>query len=297
MKILVSGSNGLVGKALVETLKDAGHSVSRLVRSMLAYTHEISWDPEAGFLDKSRLPGNEVVVHLAGESIMGWWTAAKKQKILASRVKGTRLLAEALAKCPDKPRVFISASAVGYYGDRGNEVLKEESPSGTGFLADVCRQWERACEPAAEAGIRVVNFRTGIVMSKEGGALGKMLLPFKMGMGGILGTGKQWMSWIAIDDLVGIISYLITADSLQGPVNAVSPTPVTNEEFTKTLGRVLSRPTVIPMPAFAARLIFGEMADELLLGSSRVDPKKLKAAGYPFHYQRLEEALKSLLGR
>jgi len=259
---------------------------------------EVHWDPEAGDIDAAGLKGVGAAVHLAGESIAtGRWTAAKKARILESRVRGTRLLAEALAGLKQPPKALVSASAVGYYGNRGEETLREESTSGSAFLSEVCRQWEAATEPAADAGIRVVNLRFGVMLSATDGALPRLLTPFRMGVGGRLGSGKQFMSWIAIDDVVGAILHVLTTEALRGPVNAVAPQPVTNREFTKTMGRVLGRPTVFPMPAFAARLAFGQMADELLLCSQRVEPAKLLGSGYLFRFPELEAALRHLLGK
>jgi uncharacterized protein len=298
MKILVSGSTGLVGKALVSSLTGAGHQVTRLVRSQPgAGEKDIYWDPAAGSLDSSRLEGLDGVVHLAGESIAeGRWTAEKKARIRNSRVKGTQLLAEALAQRAQRPRTLICSSAIGYYGDRGAEILREDSRPGSGFLPDVCREWEAATKPAADSGIRVVNLRTGLVLSSSGGALPKMLPPFKLGAGGKLGTGQQYMSWIAIDDMVGTIQHALEKTTLSGPVNAVSPHPVTNLEFTKTLGRVLSRPTLFAVPAFAVRLMFGQMGEDLLLASARVEPARLAGSGYVFRYPVLEGALRHVLG-
>jgi uncharacterized protein (TIGR01777 family) len=297
MKVLLSGSSGLVGSALIPVLTDGGHEVVRLVRSQpRPGASEVRWDPEAGDIDAPGLKGAEAAVHLAGESIAaGRWTAAKKDRILESRVKGTRLLAEALAEMKQPPKVLVSASAVGYYGDRGEETLGEESGSGSAFLSEVCRQWEAATEAAADAGIRVVNLRFGIMLSSVGGALPRLLTPFRLGVGGRLGSGKQFMSWIAIDDVAAAILHAMGTETLRGPVNAVAPQPVTNRDFTNTLGRVLGRPTVFPMPAFAARLAFGEMADELLLASQRVEPAKLLASGYQFRFPELEAALRHLL--
>lgn len=237
------------------------------------------------------------MIHLAGESIIGRWTAAKKQKIRESRIAGTRNLAQALANAKVKPQVFISSSAIGYYGDRGDEMLKEESSAGTGFLPDVCREWEAATEAATKAGIRTVQIRTGIVLTATGGALAKMLTPFKLGVGGILGNGLQWMSWIDIQDMVGGIQHILTTDRLRGPVNMVAPAPVTNVEFTKTLASVLSRPAIFPMPAFMVKLAFGEMGETVLLGSQRVEPGRLSSSGYPFRFRELRASLMNALHR
>jgi hypothetical protein len=250
----------------------------------------------AGSIDTSGLQGVEAVVHLAGENIAERWTAAKKANIRDSRANGTRVLCEALTGLTPLPKVLVSASAIGYYGDRGAEVLTEDSASGSGFLAEVCRAWEVATEPAHQRGIRVVRLRFGVVLSAAGGALAKMLPPFRLGLGGTLGSGRQYMSWIALDDAVGAIHHAVVTEPLQGPTNAVAPQPVTNQAFTKALGSVLRRPTLLPLPAFAARLIFGEMADELLLASTRVQPAKLQASGYSFRYPELEGALRHVLG-
>ncbi|MBI3300786.1 MAG: TIGR01777 family protein [Deltaproteobacteria bacterium] len=299
MKILVTGASGLVGSALVPFLTTGGHAVTRLVRSQpRTGAAEVRWDPEAGILDTASLAGVDAVVHLAGENIAaGRWTAERKARIRDSRVKGTKTLCETLARLAQPPTVLVSASATGYYGDRGEELLREESASGSGFLAEVCRAWEAATEPAVQKGIRVVLLRIGIVLSPAGGALAKMLLPFKMGVGGVIGSGEQYMSWIGLDDVVGAIHHALMADTLRGPVNAVAPDAVTNREFTKTLGWVLGRPTVFPLPVFAARLAFGEIADELLLASTRVEPARLAATEYQFRHPDLEGALRYLLGR
>jgi hypothetical protein len=236
-------------------------------------------------------------VHLAGENITGRWTAAKKARIRESRVQGTRLLAEAVARLERPPRVLVCASAIGYYGTRGEEILREESPPGKGFLAEVCQQWEAAAQPVAQKGVRVVHLRTGLVLSRQGGALAKMLPAFRLGLGGKIGRGDQYMSWISIDDLAGVIQHALLSETLRGPVNAVAPNPVTNLVFAQTLGRVLRRPTPFPLPAFAARLVFGEMANELLLASTRVDPAKLLASGYGFRHTELAGALRQLLGK
>jgi uncharacterized protein (TIGR01777 family) len=241
--------------------------------------------------------GFDAVIHLAGESIVGRWTKTKKIKIRSSRVAGTTTLAEALAAAQDKPQVFVCSSAIGYYGDRGDEVLNEESKPGIGFLADVCREWEAATQAAAHAGIRTVQMRTGVVLSPKGGALGKMLTPFKMGVGGKIGDGQQWMSWIDAQDMVGAIHHILKSDLLQGPVNMVAPKPVTNAEFAKTLGGVLSRPAILPVPAFAVKLAFGEMGETVLLGSQRVEPTQLVMSGYPFRFSSLRASLENTLRR
>ena len=297
MNVLVTGSTGLIGSALVLSLTAGGHGVRRLVRSQ-AGEGAVRWDPEAGALDTAALEGMDAAVHLAGENIAARrWTAEQKARIRDSRVKGTRLLCEALARLAQPPKTLICASAIGYYGDRGDEVLREESAPGTGFLPEVCRAWEGAADPARQKGIRVVHLRFGVVLSAAGGALGKMLFPFRMGVGGVLGSGGQYMSWIALDDAAGAIHHALATGALEGPVNGVSPHPVTNQEFTKTLGRALRRPTIFPMPAFAARIAFGEVADALLLASARVEPGRLLATGYAFRYPDLEGALRHLLGR
>jgi uncharacterized protein (TIGR01777 family) len=296
MNILVTGASGLIGSALVTFLTLTGHGVTRLVRSPPKPGERAAyWDPMAGTIEASAFDGVDVVVHLAGENIAARWTADKKVKIRDSRVRGTRVLCEALARLSTPPKALVSASAIGYYGDRGEAILTEDSAPGTGFLPEVCRAWEAETAPAGQQGIRVVQLRLGIVLSAAGGALAKMLPPFRLGLGGVLGTGRQYMSWIAIDDVIRTIQHAIVTDALQGPVNAVAPQVVTNREFTKTLGQVLGRPTLFPMPAFAARLMFGEMADALLLASARVQPVKLQAAGYSFRYPELEAALRHVL--
>lgn len=297
MHIAITGSTGLVGSTLVPLLTTGGHSVTRLVRRE-AKAGEITWNPKADTFDASPLDGIDAIVHLAGENIAASrWNARVKQRLRDSRVAATRVLCEGLAKMVTPPKVLVCASAIGYYGDRGDEKLDEDSKPGSSFLADLVRDWEAATKPAAEAGIRVVNLRFGVILSPQDGALSKMLLPFKLGGGGRVGSGKQYWSWISIDDAAGAVHHAIVNEGLSGPVNAVAPTPVTNLEFTKTLGRVLRRPTILPMPAFAARLALGEMADELLLASSRVDAKRLVQSGYDFRQPTLEAALRHLLGR
>ena len=291
MKIAVTGTSGLVGSALVSFLTASGHEVLRMMRPA-------QWNPERGMVDLATLEGKDAVVHLAGENIAsGRWTGSKKARIRDSRVKGTRLIAESLAKLAQPPSILVSASAIGFYGDRGNELLSEESGSGQGFLPEVCRQWEAATDPATRNGIRVVHLRTGLILSRKGGALGKMLLPFKLGIGGKIGSGKQYWSWISLDDMCAAILHCIQASGLHGPVNIASPSPVTNLEFTKALGRVLSRPTIFPLPAFAARLVLGEMADALLLASARVEPAKLHASRFIFRDKEIEATLRNLLAK
>ena len=301
MKIVVTGATGLIGSALVPALIADGHSVTCLTRGGKSSTPRpgttsARWNPEAGEIDKKALEGCGRAVHLAGESIAeGRWTDEKKRRIVESREKGTRLIAETLAALNPRPKVLVSASAIGYYGDRGAETLDEGSSSGKDFLSDVCRRWEAAADPARAAGIRVVHPRIGVVLSGDGGALARMLTPFKMGVGGKIGSGEQYMSWIALDDVVGAIKLALKDDSLEGAVNTVAPGAVTNSEFTKVLGGVLGRPTIFAVPAFAARLAFGEMADELLLSSTRVEPKRLRTANYNFSYPQLEGALRHAL--
>ena len=291
-KVLIAGASGLVGSALIPVLEAEGAVVTRLVRSS-PKVGEIEWHPNQDQIDAAKLEGFDGLINLAGENIAGGrWTDERKRKIRDSRVNGTHLLSEAIAKLSPRPQVFICASATGIYGDRGDEILDEQSESGGGFLAGVCREWEQATEPAVKAGVRTVNLRFGPILAREGGMLAKLLTPFKMGMGGKVGSGKQYISWVAIDDAVNAIKLALTTESINGPLNVVSPNPVTNEEFTKTLGHVLSRPTALAIPAFAARLAFGEMADEMLLVSQRVVPKKLTAAGYEFQQPELEGAFR-----
>jgi uncharacterized protein (TIGR01777 family) len=293
-KVLVSGSSGLIGATLCPFLAASGYQVTRLVRNPSAAEGEIAWDPDKPLSSES-ISGFDAVVHLAGESIVGRWTDAKKAAIRHSRVAGTKNLTKALTETAQRPRVFISASAIGYYGNRAQETLREDSPVGRGFLADVCREWEFATTAAADAGIRTAQTRFGIVLSTAGGALAKMLPPFRLGIGGNMGNGRQWWSWIDLQDVVRAIEHVIKNSSLHGAVNVVSPNPVTNAEFTKTLASLLSRPAVFPMPAFLARLALGQVADELLLASQRVEPAKLIASGYAFQQLNLRQALQGIL--
>jgi len=286
----------LIGTALVRALQTRGDDVTRLVRQT-PQTGEARWDPDSGQIEAQALEGHDAVVHLAGVGIGDHrWTEDHKRAVLDSRVKGTTLLAETLAGLSTKPTVMASASAVGYYGLHGEEVLTEDAEPGTGFLADVCTQWEASTAPAEQAGVRVVHFRTGIVLSPDGGALKQMLLPFKLGLGGRIGSGRQWWSWISIDDEVGAILHLLDNSTHQGAVNLTAPNPVTNEQFTRTLNRVLRRPTLLPTPTFALRAMFGrEAVDEMFLGGQRVVPARLQADAYGFRHTELEGAFRHLL--
>jgi uncharacterized protein (TIGR01777 family) len=298
MKVLISGSHGLVGKALISSLSSDGHEIVRLVRGTPSGPAEVEWHPNEGRIDAANLEGFDAVVHLAGESIAsGRWTDEKKRAIRDSRVKGTALLSEALARLSRPPAVFLSASAIGYYGDRGDEVLTEKSAPGKDFLASVCVEWENATRAAIEKGIRTVHTRFGIILDAEEGALGKMLTPFRMGIGGRVGHGRQWMSWIAIEDVVNGLRFVIEDKTTSGPINFVAPNAVRNAEFTKSVGHVLSKPTLFPVPAFGVRLAFGEMGDALLLSSQRVEPRVLRERGFVFRWARLDEALRHLLAR
>ncbi len=297
MKILVTGASGLIASSLTPFLQGGGHDVVGLRRGT-GKANSQSWNPATGEVDPSELAHADAVVHLAGENIgSGRWTAGRKGVIRDSRIGPTRAICESMANLPSPPQTLIVASAIGAYGDRGDEWLDEESAFGNGFLAELVDQWERATEPATRKGIRVVNLRFGIILTPKGGALQRMLLPFKFMAGGVIGSGRQYWSWVGIDDVIGAIHHALVDSSLSGPVNVVAPNPVTNREFTKSLGRVLSRPTVLPLPAFAARLALGEMADELLLASARVRPTKLLKSGYQFRHTDLESALRHVLGR
>lgn len=299
MDIAITGSTGLIGAALGASLRADGHRVVRVARRAASGPDEISWDPAAGRLDPADLAGLDAVVHLAGEGIAEKrWTDAQKRRILTSRTEGTGLVARAMAECgADGPRVLVSGSAIGWYGDRGDEVLTEASAAGTGFLADVCRQWEAAADPAREAGVRVAHARTGIVLDPDGGALAKQLPLFRVGLGGRIGGGHQYMSWIAIEDEVAALRFLVDHD-LEGPVNLTAPNPVTNRDFTEALGAALHRPTIVPVPGFGPKLLFGgELVDELLLASQRVLPDRLEQAGFTFARPELGPALAALLHR
>ena len=297
LRVAVTGATGLVGSALVPALLAAGHRVDRVSRRRpAAGTTDIQWDPARGQLDPRALEGVDAVVHLAGETIAALrWTPAVKERIRRSRVDGTRLLAETLGRLTRRPRVLVAVSGVGYYGSRGDTPLTEESPPGSGFLAEVCREWEAAADPARAAGIRVVHPRLGVVLAGQGGALPRMALPFRLGAGGVIGDGRQYCSWIELNDLVRVIELCLALETLAGPVNAVAPTPVTNREFTRVLGRALGRPTLVPLPALAARLLLGEMGQALLLDSARALPRRLERAGFRFRHPDLEDALRVAL--
>ena len=298
MRVLVSGSHGLIASALVESLEGDGHDVTRLIRGRLPQGDgEAAWDPKEGTVDEAGIEGHDAVVHLAGAGLGDHrWTAEYKKEILESRVRGTLILTHALAKLDRKPSVLVSGSAVGFYGDRGDEEVTEDSAPGTGFLADVVRQWEAAALPAKEADIRTVYLRSGIVQSAKGGGLKKLLLPFKLGLGGRFGSGKQWLSWVHIDDEVGAIRHALDHDTVAGPVNATAPNPVTVEEYSNALGRAVRRPTKIPTPTFALKaLLGGEMTSEMLLGGQRVRSARLQASGYQFQHPDVDAALADLL--
>jgi uncharacterized protein (TIGR01777 family) len=304
MRLLISAASGLIGSAVAAGLAADQHEIVRLVRRSPgpggggeAGGREIRWDPGSGMLDPSAVEGFDAVVHLSGAPIIGRWTAAKKVAIRASRVDTTALLAGVLAKLARPPATLLVASAIGFYGDRGDESLTEESAPGTGWMAELCRAWEAAAEPAARRAIRVAHLRTGLVLAPTGGALAPMLLPFRLGLGGPVSSGRQYWSWVAIDDVVGAVRHLLAATDVRGPVNVTAPYPVTSREFARTLGSVLRRPAVLPVPAFALRLAFGESADAALLTGSRVLPAKLQASGFSFRYPHLEPALRHVLER
>jgi uncharacterized protein (TIGR01777 family) len=298
MKVVVTGSSGLIGSALVPFLTSGGHEVKRLVRRGPRSEDEIRWDPSRGEIDGTALEGVDAVVHLSGENVAGGrWTDARKARIRDSRIDSTRALARALASLERRPKVLISASAIGHYGDRGEEWVSESSPPAADFLAQLAVDWEAAAEPAVAAGIRVAHPRFGLVLSPAGGALAKLLPPFRLGLGGVVGPGTQYMSWVAIDDVVGALHHALVDERVSGPFNLVAPEPVTNREFTNTLGRVLARPTPVPVPAFALKVALGEMAEATLLASTRVRPGRLQSTDYRFRFRALEEALRHLLGR
>jgi uncharacterized protein (TIGR01777 family) len=296
LKVAVSGATGLIGGALAQRLTRDGHEIVPLVRRPARPSERaIAWDPARGTIDGAALEGFDAVVNLAGENVLGRWTAAKKWRIRESRVAGTRLVSEAIAGLERPPRVLLAASAVGYYGDRGAAEITEQSPGGHDFLADVARDWEAATAPAARAGVRVANLRFGVVLSKTGGVLQKLLPAFRLGLGGPIGNGAQYFPWIAMEDALGAIMYVLATDSLSGPVNITAPHAVTQLEFVRTLGRVLRRPAVLPVPRFALQLVFGREAAALMGSGQRVLPERLLAAGYRFRCGELEPALRQLL--
>ncbi len=299
MKVLITGSSGLVGSTLVDFLHSGGHQVKKLIRGEWTKDPEgVAWDPEHGAFDPEELEGLDAIVNLAGENISSKrWNEEVKRKIRDSRVEGTKNLVRVIKTLKNPPKVLVNASATGYYGSRGDEVLTEKSSPGKGFLADVCKEWEAAADEAKSAGVRVVKLRFGVILSGRGGALQKMVLPFQLCLGGVIGDGKQYISWISIDDVIGIIYHTITHNDIDGAINAVSPNPVTNRDFTKTLGKVLNRPTLFPVPKFAADLAFGEMADETLFTSERVVSQKMEGTDYHFQYPELEGALRHQIGK
>jgi uncharacterized protein len=294
----VTGATGLVGSALVPFLTTGGHRVRRLVRGRVdAARGDVAWNPGKGEIDAAALEGVDAVVHLAGENVAQRWTPEARERILKSRTEGTRLVSEAMARLSRRPRVLVCAAAIGFYGDRGDEPVTEVSPPGEGFLASVCREWEASTRPAQEAGIRVVHLRLGVVMDARGGALAKLVPPFLMGGGGRIASGRQWMSWVSLEDVLGLIHFALFTPELRGPVNAVAPQAVRQEDFAKTLGRVLSRPAVVPLPAVAVRALFGQMGQEALLAGAHVRPEAAERHGYPFLHRELEPALRFTLGR
>jgi uncharacterized protein (TIGR01777 family) len=296
MRVAVTGSTGMIGTELSALLRRSGHEVTRIVRSTPT-TGEARWDPASGEIERQKLAGIDAAVHLAGESVGTRWNESKKRKIIESRASGSRLLAETLASLEPRPRVLVSMSGIGYFGPVRDDLLLDESSGGTGFLAEVCNAWEQGTQPAAEAGIRVAILRTGVVLSPKGGALANMLTPFKLGLGGPIAGGWRWLSWISLDDTVQAIVHALTTDSWSDPFIVTSPEPVTDQEFAKTLGRVLGRPAVLPLPAAPLRWVFGEMADEALLASQRAEPRRLLASGFSFRYPDLESALRHALDK
>lgn len=296
MKALITGASGLIGTELQKALKEKGWQLLLASRSEPKDDRHIKWTVEEGFRDEDfeQLEGLDAVIHLAGENVAGLrWTDEKKKAIRDSRVLGTRTLIDAFTKLKNRPKTFLAGSAIGFYGNRGDDEMTEASPAGDGFLPEVCRNWEAESRRAEDLGIRTVLLRTGIVLSKDGGALGTMLLPFKMGVGGVVGSGKQWMSWISLEDQIRAMLFVLENETIRGAVNLTSPNPVTNEQFTKTLGEVLYRPTFLPLPEFAVGMIFGEMGDALLLDSTKVQPKRLEDAGFEFKFPELKPALEA----
>jgi len=294
MRVLITGASGLVGRELQKSFAAKGYDMLLASRSEPADEQHIQWTVEEGFAEPEKLEGLDAVVHLAGENVSGLrWTEEKKRSIRDSRVLGTRNVVTAISKLKNRPKVFVASSAIGFYGERGDEEITESSAAGDNFLAEVSKAWESESRRAEDAGIRTVLLRTGIVLTKEGGALGTMLTPFKLGVGGVVGSGKQWMSWISMEDHIAVINYVIENENIRGAVNSVSPNPVTNEEFTKTLGEVLYRPTFLPLPEFAVSMVFGEMGDALLLASTKVLPKRLEDAGFQFKYPQLKPAIEN----
>ena len=292
MRVLITGASGLVGRELQKSFAAKGYDMLLASRSEPADEQHIQWTVEEGFAEPEKLEGLDAVVHLAGENVSGLrWTEEKKRSIRDSRVLGTRNVVTAISKLKNRPKVFVASSAIGFYGERDDEEITESSAAGDNFLAEVSKAWESESRRAEDAGIRTVLLRTGIVLTKEGGALGTMLTPFKLGVGGVVGSGKQWMSWISMEDHIAVINYVIENENIRGAVNSVSPNPVTNEEFTKTLGEVLYRPTFLPLPEFAVSMVFGEMGDALLLASTKVLPKRLEDAGFQFKYPQLKLAI------
>ncbi len=299
MRIAITGATGMIGLRLTDFLLAQGHQMTVVTRRSSYHqpqTSVIVWDPSLNYIENGRLEGFDVIIHLAGSNVGEYWSPEYKEEILESRVQSTRLLCKALSEVASKPKLLIGASAIGFYGNHpSDKILDENSPSGEGFLADVCRQWEEATGPAAQAGIRVVRMRLGVVLSQAGGALAKMWQPFQLGIGGVLGNGQQMMSWVALDEIPYVIDYLINNDKITGAVNVVSPQAVSNAEFTKVLGQVIHRPTFLPVPAFVIRLLFGEMGQSLLLEGAHVIPRRLQESGYQFRFVDLKDALKICL--